>query len=301
MPGRTFNPTTYRYGFNGKESDFEIKNSAGSSYDFGARIYDPRLGKWLSTDPLQAKYPDLSPYNFTANNPIVFVDPNGKEIIIYYGNNQTYTYGSKEPIPNNEFVQQTVNTLNGMVSGKADPYEVVKTLSEDRGFKWVIDQTDVNAGGNVNTVPFPESNGAITGWDHTAGIKSSGGKQSPATQLRHEAGHAYIAYRLSLIFRHAVAEQKNAKTDVEKQGILDKSSKFANIIRQTLNYQLANWDNVEEKMVNDKMVNPSIQGTEEVKRFSHEGTFFTTDSPTSIEESNFSAEPKTGAPYENAP
>lgn len=68
----------HRYGFNGKEKDDEVKGS-GNSLDFGDRIYDPRLGRWLSTDPLQKKYPDLSPYNFTGNNPILFVDYDGKD------------------------------------------------------------------------------------------------------------------------------------------------------------------------------------------------------------------------------
>lgn len=81
MPGRyyTASSSNYRYGFNGKEMD---KNITNEGYDFGARIYDGRVGRWLSKDPLQKKYPDLSPYNFCANNPIIFVDPNGKEIIL---------------------------------------------------------------------------------------------------------------------------------------------------------------------------------------------------------------------------
>jgi len=64
-------------GFNGKEADNEI-NVDGGSYDFGARIYDGRLGRWLSLDPLMAKFPDMSPYNFANNNPIYFIDPDGK-------------------------------------------------------------------------------------------------------------------------------------------------------------------------------------------------------------------------------
>lgn len=78
MPGRNFSSSSYRYGFNGKENDNEIKDN-GNSLDFGARIYDPRLGRWLSTDPLQAKYPGVSPYIFTFNNPIIFNDPDGKD------------------------------------------------------------------------------------------------------------------------------------------------------------------------------------------------------------------------------
>jgi len=73
--------SSYLFSFNGKEKDDDI-NGEGNSYDFGARIYDPRLGRWMSVDPLQQKYADLSPYNFTGNNPIVFIDPSGKTIVI---------------------------------------------------------------------------------------------------------------------------------------------------------------------------------------------------------------------------
>jgi len=52
MPGRSFTTSNgYRYGFNGMEEDNEIKNIKGSSLDFGARMYDSRLGRWLSLDP----------------------------------------------------------------------------------------------------------------------------------------------------------------------------------------------------------------------------------------------------------
>jgi RHS repeat-associated protein len=79
MPGRNYiNGSSYRYGMNGKEKDDEIVGS-GNNYDFGARHYDPRLGRWLSLDPLMAKYPGLSPYNFCANNPIMFVDQDGRD------------------------------------------------------------------------------------------------------------------------------------------------------------------------------------------------------------------------------
>lgn len=71
----------YRFGFNGKENDNEVKGD-GNSLNFGGRIYDSRLGRWLSLDPLLAKYPDLSPYNFCANNPIFFVDINGKDYVV---------------------------------------------------------------------------------------------------------------------------------------------------------------------------------------------------------------------------
>ena len=70
--------TDYRYGFNGMEKDDELKGE-GNSYDFGARMYDPRIGRWFSIDNLHKKYPDLSPYSFTNNNPVVFVDYDGND------------------------------------------------------------------------------------------------------------------------------------------------------------------------------------------------------------------------------
>ncbi|OYU94734.1 MAG: hypothetical protein CFE21_13665 [Bacteroidetes bacterium B1(2017)] len=72
----------YYFHFNGKEADNEI-NGTGNNYDFGARIYDARLGRWLSVDPLQAKYQWLSPYNFVANNPILYIDNDGKDYGVY--------------------------------------------------------------------------------------------------------------------------------------------------------------------------------------------------------------------------
>jgi len=86
MPERHWQSEPYSFGFNGKESDNEIKGS-GNSYDFGARIYDSRLGRWLSLDPLAVKYPDLSPYHFSSCNPILFVDYDGKDYGVHINHN----------------------------------------------------------------------------------------------------------------------------------------------------------------------------------------------------------------------
>jgi RHS repeat-associated protein len=78
LAGRTFQASEYRFSFNGKEKIDEI-NGAGNDLDFGVRVYDARLGRWLSLDPLQKKYPFNSPYSFCANNPIVYVDYDGRD------------------------------------------------------------------------------------------------------------------------------------------------------------------------------------------------------------------------------
>ena len=75
MPGRSYsNGSEYRYGFNGKEKDAET-----ITQDYGMRIYDERLGRFLSTDPLSKGYPMLTPYQYASNNPILNIDLDGLE------------------------------------------------------------------------------------------------------------------------------------------------------------------------------------------------------------------------------
>lgn len=85
MPGRTYNGGNYRYGFNGKENDNEVKG-VGNSQDFGERMLDSRLGRWLSIDPLFRKTPHESSYVFASNMPIGAIDKNGDSTyVIIYG------------------------------------------------------------------------------------------------------------------------------------------------------------------------------------------------------------------------
>ena len=79
QPGRSYDAGSgYRYGFNGKEKDDEIKGS-GNSYDYGFRMYDPRLGRFLSLDPLAPDYPHNSPYAFSENRVIDAIELEGLE------------------------------------------------------------------------------------------------------------------------------------------------------------------------------------------------------------------------------
>lgn len=94
LPGRNYSSDSYAFGFNGMRKDDEVHGATGTSYDFGARLYDPRIGRWFAVDPLASKYPETSPYAFALNNPIFFVDYDGRDIVIHYVN----TCGEKKPL-----------------------------------------------------------------------------------------------------------------------------------------------------------------------------------------------------------
>jgi RHS repeat-associated protein len=82
--GRNFhltNDSDYHFGFNGQWKDNDIQGN-GNSMDFGDRMNDTRLGRWMSTDPLFTRYPDLSPYSFVNNSPLNAVDAQGNDIIV---------------------------------------------------------------------------------------------------------------------------------------------------------------------------------------------------------------------------
>ncbi len=76
MPGMAWKGgNSYRYGYNGKEIDKDFANN----YDYGFRIYNPGVARFLSVDPLSDKFPWYTPYQFAGNKPIENVDLDGAE------------------------------------------------------------------------------------------------------------------------------------------------------------------------------------------------------------------------------
>ena len=132
MPGRTFTASTatnYRYGFNGKENDNEVKG-VGNQIDYGARYYDPRSGRFMSVDPLTRKYPALSPYQFASNNPVWALDVDGKEAWLYFDNSQGWKQSSVFGGP---YTEEQANKL-GYYSA-AEVHKFQEAIAQEQNIK----------------------------------------------------------------------------------------------------------------------------------------------------------------------
>ncbi|GAA3591177.1 hypothetical protein GCM10022396_05770 [Flavivirga amylovorans] len=81
LPNRHGSSDNYRYGFQGQEKDDEIKGE-GNSVNFTFRMHDPRVGRFFAPDPLTAKYPYYTPYQFSGNKVIHAKELEGLEEIL---------------------------------------------------------------------------------------------------------------------------------------------------------------------------------------------------------------------------
>lgn len=204
MPGRKYAANnSYRYGFNGKENDNDVKGE-GNQQDYGLRIYDPRVGRFLSVDPLTSSYPWYSPYQFAGNSPVKYIDLDGaeptsnpadaqKEIDKNKGKLEQSTHWKsivpddflknlEENIKNPDRIAQgygtnfcgTAQILHQLV--EKDPLGYVKSMidmynqgsSEYRGVYMYTDNEILTAGGNLKYGPNPAHKGASGLTNHPA-------------------------------------------------------------------------------------------------------------------------------------
>ena len=165
--------------FTSKEYDDEF---GVNWYDSPFRDYDPQIGRWMSADPLAVKYPSFSPYNYAANNPILFLDINGDSLWIYgdKGEKILYTAGMKYT-GKNASVAKVVKSLNS-TSSFTSGYKVLSALIGSEGnYNVMLNQNvDPNTGGNfVGNKDGPGGN-----------INIGKGNESVFT-VSHESFHAY--------------------------------------------------------------------------------------------------------------
>jgi RHS repeat-associated protein len=150
--------TENRYLYNGKE----LQEDLGLNwYDYGARFYDPAIGRFSTVDPMAESYYGLSGYNYVGNNPIRRIDPDGRMMseIFDLGGNGMYDpdwlrvgmYGPYEWMDN---VNSQANTPEG--------YEYIGASDED-----VVE--DVGLPADASTIKYGKRSGSLQG-DNGGGI-----------------------------------------------------------------------------------------------------------------------------------
>ncbi len=141
MPGRKYEAQRgYRYGFNGKEKDKDLNSL--TAYDYGFRIYNPGIGKFLSVDPLTKKYPFYTPYQFASNTPLMSVDidglessnnPNKNEEKNQFGNYSDAPTSTNGPVNLKKTDMELDPATKFMVGVCKAPFYLFVTLTETAG------------------------------------------------------------------------------------------------------------------------------------------------------------------------
>lgn len=141
---------TYQYKYNGKEFQDELNLNL---YDFSARLYDPAIGRTPIQDPLAENYYSFSPYSFLNNNPIRYVDPDGRMAVDF---DDVIITGDKSQEAFNQLQSSTSLKLKMDGNGKVTASGKAKT---DADKKLLEATTDANVVVQVNATSsnFTES------------------------------------------------------------------------------------------------------------------------------------------------
>ena len=129
------------YKYNGRELD---RMHGLDWYDYSARHYDAALGRWMCVDPLAEKYDNVGSYIYCKNNPIAFMDMNGKDgvAVIDYENHSIIIVGNKDFHGRSGDAAGEYNPANRIITlgeGAFTPNNKGQTLQHEIGHSWGLE------------------------------------------------------------------------------------------------------------------------------------------------------------------
>jgi len=188
--GGAYDSNFQSHKYNGKEFD---KMHGLDTYDYGARQYNPILGRWDRMDPLCEKYYAISPYAYCGNNPINRIDPDGREIWIYYddedGQQQSFQYTAGMQCNVDNLTAQTiVANLNTMYENESGA-KVLDAILINRT-KYGLKQADTHSENgegyfniDTNTMSLHDVNNTLSFAEETFHIYQSVNNQGGTTAV----------------------------------------------------------------------------------------------------------------------
>ena len=189
--------------FNAKELDEE-----SGLYYYEARYHDPKAGTFNSRDPLFEKYFWMSPYAYCANNPITYIDPDGKKVVVafqeagssattklYYKNGNLYTNKNCERgyeySGNNQFARNVESDLNDIASKGGELNSRLNTLIDSK-LTHTIKKNPVDKGSHCMPDPQGERNGEkMSSIIEYARDPNKSDKQNRSILVHELLGHGY--------------------------------------------------------------------------------------------------------------
>jgi RHS repeat-associated protein len=115
-----------RYLYNGKERQTDLTDQ----YDYGARFYDPVIGRFTTIDPHASSYVSWSSYSYVADNPITSIDPDGRDLIVLSAPDHVHGFGHAAVLIGNgkkgyRFYSKNGTHESSRASGPSDDHPVV--------------------------------------------------------------------------------------------------------------------------------------------------------------------------------